>query len=307
MAFSSDTQPLCFILGPAYHGAGMLAWRLNHHPDVLSLGTCNPQRDEDQMCSCGNTVSTCPFWKEVVKNTGAQQDDPLNTLLPHSPFLSKSYALNSWLNGMIAVAANEVSPKCWKMVYEQAERFYGIHDKFLTLCREQARHKVFVDAERSNLKFMVMASMGFPVKGVIHLTRDPRGYSNSWKKYYPESAVEKPTVDWVATHTRIKRLQSLFPKIPFLRIKYEDLLENPEETTKKALNFIRAKDVEPEEMQIPENKSHLMGLGPQDTLGASAPKADNWRESLHPEDQERVLKVVGPLFAEFGYKRENIT
>lgn len=314
MVSAADKTPLCFILGPAYHGAGMLSWRLNHHPDVLSLGTANPHRHEEQICSCGQDIKSCLFWSKVSKSIEMKADDPLNTMLPHSPFLSNSHGINTFLNSAIALIANEVSPKCWKMVYESAERFYDIHNKFRTACHEQAQHKVFVDGERSNLKFMVMASMGFPVKGVIHLVRDPRGYANAWKKYYPESPIEKPTLEWAAAHTRIQRLKNFFPKIPFLTMRYEDLIANPIESTTRALTFLKASMIvgtdplDLKSLRIPENKNHSIGLGPQDTEGGlSTPRSENWRESLHPEDEARILKVVGPLFAEFGYKSENIT
>jgi hypothetical protein len=302
MAGGSEKLPLCFILAPAYHGAGMLAWRMSHHPDVFSLGTGNPIRGEDQVCSCGERVSTCPCWTNITAGLDLAEDDPLKSYLPQSPYLFKNQKLNIMVNGAIALMANEVSPKAWKMVYEQAERFYAMHDKFLTLCRSWVQHKVFVDAERSNIKFMSMSSMGFPVKGVIHLTRDPRGYAAQWKKFYPESTVEKPTLEWVAAHTRIRRLKNLFPRVSFTVVKYEDLLEKPDETLLKVLNFVNVPRAWPEDLRLDARKNHLIGLGPQDTEGGMAPRAENWRETLHPEDQERVIKAAGPLFSELGYK-----
>ena len=305
MALHPQTQPISFILAPSYHGATMLSWRLNHHQNIVSLGTGNPNRDESQTCSCGARVSDCPFWSQVHSYLDIQPDDPIETMLPQAPFITRNRTLNTWLNSFLAVAANEVGPRCWKAVYEQAERFFGTHDKFLTTAREFNPHNVYVDAERSNLKFMVMATMGFPVKSVIHLTRDPRAYVAAWKKYYPESPVEKLTLEWVAAHNRIKKLQNVFTRIPFLRMKYEDLIEKPVETFEEAVKFLRQKFVLVDEQHIDILSNHMIGLRPQDTEGGFAPRIDDWRESLHPEDQERVLKVAGPLFSEFRYKREN--
>lgn len=302
MALSPLTAPMCFILSPPYHGAGMLSWRMNHHQEILSLGTCNPLRNESQVCSCGETVANCPFWSKVHDDLGTSEEDPIPTLLPQAPYLTRRERLNIWLNGTLALMSNEVTPKCWKMVYEQAERFFGKHDKFLTTCRTQYPHKIFIDGERSNIKFMVMASMGFPVKGVIHLVRDPRAYVAIWKKYYPESPVEKPTLEWLAAHMRIRRLKHFFPRVPFLTLQYEDLLAKPQDSLDRALKFVKAGYYEPHDLKIEGYKNHLVGLGAQDTEGGMAPRTENWRESLHPDDQERVLKVAGPLFSELGYK-----
>lgn len=301
MAAKSQSAALYFILGPSYHGAGALSWALNRHPDILSLGTGNPQRGEDQACSCGHTVSTCPFWAEIGKKNERAEDDPFDTWLPQSPFLATNKTLNSWLNGGLSLLANEAGEKCWRSVYEQSERFAKMHYTFLENAHQLAPHKAFADAERSNLKFMVMASMGFPVKGVAHLVRDPRGYAASCKKYYPESTAEKLALEWVAAHTRIKRLKQFFTDVPFIEVRYENLVNDSAAESARVAAFMGLDSPESEKMSDPL-KNHLLGLGSQDAGGDLSETAENWRESLHPEDQERVISAVGTLFSEFGYK-----
>lgn len=298
--------PLYFILCPAYHGASTLAWRLNLHPNILSLGTGNPLRREDAPVSDGSTVSTSPFWKEVVEELETKDEDPIDTLLPQAPFIASNHKINTWLNSLVAMLANETSPKAWKLVFEQANRFISMHDKFLNAIRERVPHKAMVDAERSNLKFMVMASSGFPVKGVIHLVRDPRGYVAACKKYYPESTVENLTLEWAAAHTRIFRLATTFGKMPFLTLKYEDLMEKPQETYEKAASFVGFREHITLEGTPGMGKNNLLGITAQDRSLEPVQNARNWAETLTPEEEARILHVAGPLFSEFGYKSENM-
>jgi len=302
MASKSRGASLYYVLAPSYHGANALSANVNLHEHALSLGNGNPVRNEEQICSCGENVSSfCPFWMKAAEVIESNKNDPLRTLLPQSPYIVPHHKANTALNGMLALIANEVGPKAWKMVYEQGERFYGIHDKFLNFCQEWYPHKVFLDAERSALKFMVMASMDFPVKGVVHLIRDPRGYAAACKKYYPESTAEKLAMEWAATHTRIRRLASAFPEVPFLTIRYEELAEDIKAATGKVFDFMGLKGEHEVSETLDSRKNHMLGLGSGDHAGIP-PGGDNWRESLSLEDQERIVRAAGPLFSELGYK-----
>lgn len=299
-------NPLYFILCPAYHGASTLAWRLNLHPDILSLGSGNPLRSEDAPVSDGSTVSTSALWREIVAALETKEEDPIDTLLLQAPYIASNKKLNIWLNSAVAMLANETSPKAWKLVFEQANRFIRMHDTFLNALRERVPYKALVDAERSNIKFMVMASSGFPVKGVIHLVRDPRGYVAAWKKYYPESTVENLTMEWAAAHARIFRLATSFSKMPFLLMRYEDLMEKPQETYEQAAAFLGFKEHITLEGSPGPGKNNLLGITPQDRSLEPVKNARNWAETLSPDEEARILKVAGPLFSEFGYKSENM-
>jgi hypothetical protein len=304
VAPSINAAPLYFILGPSYHGTSALAWRLNLHPDIFSLGTGNPLRREDPQVSDGSTVSTSDFWKAMYEAVKTSEEDPIQNLLPQSPYVAANPKLNLWINSILAVLGNETNSKSWRFVFEQTNRFIGIHDRFLDATREWVPHKAFVDAERSNLKFMTLASMGFPVKGIVHMVRDPRGYVAAWKKYYPESTVEKLTMEWAAAHTRINRLAVFFPKVAFMTMTYEELMEKPGDSFNKIVNFMGLPEA-PYGGTPAAGKNNLLGIGPQDQALEPISVAGNWRETLSPQEEARILRVAGPLFSEFGYKSEN--
>lgn len=295
--------PVYFVLGPSYHGAGALSWRLNHHGAILSLGTANPDK-HGVLCSCGENTQECPYWAQVRDGIYDLTGDvtPFKGLLPDGPFVTHNLKINRILNTIISIAANEISQNSWKLAYEAAQRYYMIYDRYLALARDLAPHRIYVDAERSNMKFMIMASMGFPVRGAIHMIRDPRAYAAAWKRYYPESTVERSTLEWVAAHSRIKRLASIYTKTRFLRVKYEDLADMQTETLTKILNFMKVKGEWPEGLTISEAKNHLIGLGPQDREIKLNSGTSGGDYGLTPDENRRVIKVAGSLFSEFGYK-----
>ena len=292
-----------FILAPSYHGALTLSARANLHPDIFSPGTGNPLKHDEQRCSCGEDVHEfCPFWTKAAEIIEKNNEDPLSHLLPQMPHIAGNSGINNWVNGVLSLAANEISPKVWKLLYEPAERFYKIHDRFQTFCREWVPHKIYLDAERSTLKFMTLTSMGFPVKGVIHLVRDPRGYASAWKKYYPETPAEKLGLEWLAAHTRIRRLAHAFPNISFLTLRYEDLMEEPVKANAEICKYLGLEVFAESELTLDPAKNHMLGLQSIDHVPGMTPKTDDWRERLSEEDQKRVVNAAGSLFAELGYK-----
>lgn len=270
---------------------------------MLSLGTANPDK-HGVLCSCGENTQECPYWSAVEDDiydlTG--EGTPFKGLLPDGPFITHSLKINRILNTVVSIAATEVSQNSWKLFYESAQRYYMIYDRYLSFARNMAPHRIYVDAERSNMKFMIMASMGFPVRGAIHMVRDPRVYAAAWKRYYPESTVEKSTLEWVAAHKRIKRLASIYTKTRFLRVKYEDLASNQAETLTKIMNFMKVKGEWPQGLTIPEAKNHLIGLGPQDQDANLPLGGAEANYGLSAQENKRVIKVAGSLFSEFGYK-----
>jgi len=293
---------LYYILAPDHHGAAQISLILNNHPDILSLADGNPPRSDDAVCACGEKVIECPFWTQVTDDVMVQDDDPIPNLLPQAPFITGNTSLNNALNGLLAILANEVTPKFWRAVYESAERFLGIQERFLSSCYDWFAHKVYVDGERSPLKLMVIASMGLPVKGIIHVVRDPRGYAAAVKRDQPSMMAEQIGLEWMAEQGKIRKVKRLFSRIPSLTIRYEDLVEAPEETAKNMLEFMGLREESLLHAPSDSRKNHLIGAG--DYLGYTGAiiEREKWQNSLHPEDQARIIKVCEPLFSEFGYK-----
>ncbi len=289
---------IVFVMAADHHGFEPLITALNTHSALFTAGQGNPPRDKDVLCANGMKVSESPFWEKIREDTGWNAEDPLPNLMPSYPIITKMGSLNKVLNVLLALAANEVGSRAWKMIYESAERFYGIYDRFLTACQTWYPHRVFVDGERSVLKCMVVASMGFPVKGVIHLVRDPRGYALDYNKDFPEVPPEKVGMDWAAYHQRVERLKNTFTMIPFVTVKYEDLIEKPEETLKKLFKFMGLKE-EDVESPVSVLKTHLIGVE-----AAATPVADRQKElnSMPLDVQKRLITASGTLFKEFGYK-----
>jgi len=172
-----------FLLAPPHHGAAELSAVLNLHPRVMAFGTANPQRGVDENCSCGVRVSACPFWSEIWGALDIPEEYPSSHWLPTYPIALLNDHANQALMAVLAALSLKTGAWPWRCIREPALTFYDLHTRFLRAAQVWHPHAAFVDAQGSLLKLMTMVAMDFPVKGIIHLVRDPRDIA-AWSKRF---------------------------------------------------------------------------------------------------------------------------
>ena len=96
----SDRHPerFLYVVGTSFTGSTLLSFLLNLHPQIVSVGECDPNfsnwSDPNEFpCSCGRTLAACPFWTAVdeeMAERGLRFDpdslaDELPPQEPHPP------------------------------------------------------------------------------------------------------------------------------------------------------------------------------------------------------------------------------
>ena len=66
-----------YVMGTSHSGSTLLAFLLNAHPEIVSIGETSPslKRNKDRHllpCSCGELIGECPFWNKVFDEVTAQ-------------------------------------------------------------------------------------------------------------------------------------------------------------------------------------------------------------------------------------------
>jgi hypothetical protein len=225
-------------------------------------------------------------------------------LLPQYPYITRRKTLNQALDIVLSLAAQRLGKGIWRVAGKPPQQFRRTYGDFLGVCQSWAPHRVFVDGEKSVVKFVVAASMGFPVKGVIHLTRDPRAFMYSARKYLPDWTSQDIVTAWTEQHGRILRFVAEFPDTPSMRLRYEDLAERPEQAMADILDFmgLRQEDV----VCAPRNarKHHLIGNDMLRTFDGTVKPDKTWQTAMAAQDRDFVLAHTGALARTFGYGEE---
>ena len=311
---SPGPAPLAFVVCPSYHGATLLALLLNNHPMITALGDTNPTREFDQTCACGRQVSQCPFWEAVRQGVGTGRFDHLHNLLPILPAplenrplnggsvtVSRNAPLNRLAGRAAAVMADTVLPVAWRLRHKPVEDYIETWHNFYGLIRELHGTSMVVDGSKSSRKVSVMADAwaGQADLRVIHLVRDPRGFVASARRVDP--GAEPRALAWLWSDQN-RQIEKLSLSVPYLRVRYEDLAQDPEEQIGPIFDFL-ALPREPVVCapRFPE-KHHLMGNAMMFKFTGEVRLDERWRKELTAAAQRQVVRHATQSMARYGYR-----
>jgi hypothetical protein len=126
----------------------------------------------------------------------------------------------------------------------------------------------------------------------------------SWKEYYVNysGAIRCAHVWKEVVETTLGDL----PQVPYLQVRYEDLLATPEITAKKIFDFlgveIHSNTVEfCRKITSTTSSSYHAKIQEQWYRNDHKVRVGRWRENLNEEEKEVINYLLNPLLAQFGY------
>ena len=183
-----------------HSGSTLLDVLLNQHEQIQSIGEVmflDEWMEQKYLCSCGAKIHHCSFWKQVFERGNislGSMDDP--------NYLNHSVALFE------AIAKVSDAP-------------------------------VIVDSSKSPQRLQkLLAAPQLDVK-VVHLVRNGLAVVNSLKKSHdrpgtgsdlrtPPTPAYRGILRWVKRNRQIERISRSLGANSFLRVRYEDLCQDPE-------------------------------------------------------------------------------
>lgn len=308
----SKRPVVVYIGGSGRSGSTLLERLLGEVDGVTALGEVVhlPARAlvEGQPCACGETLHRCPCWGPIGREAfggwervdgaawvGLQRRVDRNRFLPllavpaSSRFRTDLRAHLEHLGSLYRAAATVTGSPILVDSSKHASTAYAL------------RHA---------------ASMGIDVI-VVHLVRDSRGVAHSWTRTVvrPETDDHRPmprhsplasAAWWDGFNIALSALPSL--GTPTLRLRYEDLLDDPAGALRAILrraghplpprwaSFLRR-----DEATV--GTSHSIAGNPMRfRTGAIALRPDDaWRSALAVGDRRRVTALTAPLLLAYGY------
>jgi hypothetical protein len=278
-----------FVLCPSYHGATLLAVLLNNHSAITSLGDAVPTKDFIQTFSCGESVVNCGFWNELAEHLGNKND--IYSVLPYLDIGKRTKA--TALGGLIFGS--------WI-----AKPYLGDYlERYISFCQsilKITKKNIFIDGEKIITKVAVLRALldkKTTIK-VLHLTRDPRGFLNSCKKYIPGIPVAKAARMWM-NNSWVTRLKSPFLRCEYFKLRHEDLCLNPEKAMSKVFAFYGVQNEKT--LKKPEDflSFHLMGNKMLKQFDGNIRLDLEWKTRLSENEKKEMLALTAPLSTQFGY------
>jgi len=311
----SDAVEIIYIVGPMYSGSTLLAFLLNVHPDVVTIGErsyfCRlvlwprPGRNGLNLCSCGQPVHQCEFLNDLrFKVTSS----PLFDEVRHLDFCQMEFYKRRTVNRVVRAV-------CWRLaergkvgiVGKALKRFrnvVGINAEIARHATELRKARTFVDTSKSVIHALYLDWYTRGKLLYVWLVRDGRSYVASAKKH-KGADVERASKLWVSTIRQQERFLSRISRERVVRIRYEDLCDRTIEalcSIFSAAGLSIPDDLEKRLSAFREYEAHIMGnTGTCRSRESDVRKRIEWPESLTKEELAVFHRTAGDTNRDLGY------
>jgi hypothetical protein len=201
-------------------------------------------------------------------------------------------------------------------VGRQIERYAAALERLYDAIGRVTGARIIVDSSKLATHGFLLRKIGLDLR-VLHLIRDSRAVAFSWQRppswghLFPTHSVPTfsatgSSVRWLMYNAQVSLLGR--QGLPYLRLRYEDLVRDPMGTVDRVLEWLR---IPPEHRAIPFVAADEVFLAPCHTVdgnpirfrrGAVRVQADErWRTQLSRRDRTLVTAATLPGLVRYGY------
>ena len=297
--------------GSPYTGSTLLGMLMTNHPACTSIGAATgltAKVDLDTyLCSCGLLFTECCFWHRIARRT-EELGYPVTVFRTNFWNTHVRVSGRRWLNGIVVSSLGDPSltairdatvgktPAVRRRVSEARASTWSLARSVL----EETGTSVFVDTARDHQRPRYLA--GAPGLGlkVIHLVRDPRGNVASIMKHTGVD-VGHAARQWRHYNVEADRVGRSFPRDAWMRLHYEELCAQPQETLDRVARFIEVEPI-PVSDHLQPSERHVIGNSMR-LSGVEAIREDrSWMERLNDDDLRVIARVTGAASHDLGYE-----
>ncbi len=185
-------------------------------------------------------------------------------------------------------------------IYPDAKLIYIVRDGRDVLVSERFRN--FVEES----KFLT----GEDRRIITELRRDQSAFTSGQRSLFTASFIRRLAAGWAEDVTQVEAVaRRLFPE-SFLALRYEDLLQSPQNETSKVWRFLGAKEMadsleksirdemasNPDEEWQSRRNEDIASFLPKGQMG-------NWRNLFTPADKALFKQIAGEPLIRWGYEK----
>jgi hypothetical protein len=212
-------------MGAGRSGTTALATFLGNNSEIINVGEMHQffeHLNEKKECSCGEKLVVCDFWKNKISNE-----------LLNSSFDNRELSENFESHFSIIKHILELFDK------KELENYTSIHSKIFQNINLDNDKKVLLDSSKYVGRALALNKINHLDLKVIYVVRDVRGVINSFSKKVQTSKSPLSTIAYYSAINLVAEFISLFIlRKKVIKIRYEDLIENPIQLFEKLEKFI---------------------------------------------------------------------
>jgi hypothetical protein len=262
-------------------------------------------------CGCGRLVADCDLWSHVIADLsdhvpGGRVDPALfdqwrrsETRIMHTPRL--------------LLTQPEKLPKRPILARYSAL----LSDLYKTAAAETGA-RVIVDSSKTPANVLLLGMMNDIDPYVVHVVRDPRAVAHSWQRLRPTFDPHRPeemhrlgsvrsSFRWLATNLLAEGVRRRLASERYLRLRYEDFIEEPRVEITRLKRFVGEETVEE-----PFIDDRTVLLDPNHTVWGNRSRFmsgevtlrrdEEWTQRASLSTRSIVSAVTMPLLLRYHYK-----
>lgn len=297
-----------YILGCSRCGSTVLDSILGSHADAVGLGEFEKLPSVGwsghDYCGCGVKVRNCSFWNDVRHHWIDRDDGDIDE------FESLSCRYRHLRQIPRILMASESRSRSFK-------RFASHTRQLFAAVSDVSGASVMIDSSKNPSRAAALLRMREIDVRLVHLVRDPRGMTaslaRSWSRD-PAGGIQsdlasRPAVqvakEWNLAGRVADLLLRIWPAHAAMRVRYETLLSQPEETIRSIGHMA---DLDLGEVAVsmadgaPINVGHVVAgnrlrMQKSTTLRSS----DDWAKTLSAQDKAQVERRCARRMRKYGY------
>lgn len=175
--------------------------------------------------------------------------------------------------------------------------YAGVVEAFYRLYAESLGKRIWGDKTPYYHLHMPLLKSLFPSARFVHIIRDARDYclslNKSWKKNIYRSVQR-----WNDTILKARKDAETLPPDAYLEVRYEALVDQPQETLAEICNFLGV-DFEPAMVMLKKRTENLGDA--RDIVGIVGQNYGKWRQRLGVKEIAKIEQICTPLLTDLGY------
>jgi hypothetical protein len=294
-----------FVLSDMRSGSTLLDQLLGAHSNIISLGevhwlTAYALEDRtiydpvyELVCTCGQSVPRCGFWTKVALSLGR----PLESL-----HLRPTFAANRFGRAPIRLVYRYPALFRFRLMQRMFDGPQVARDsiELFDAVRAVSGRSLVVDSSKSPFRFRAVHDAQPGMTCAILLARDYRAVVHSkMKRGY---SLEAAAIGWRNRMTQIEALTEDLPPGRMVRLRYEDLCEDPEKELARICRFLQL-EFSPAMLTRPTDNIHHIGGSPSkfDPARVAISMDTAYRQAFEPATLARLRALVGDVAGKWAY------
>ena len=295
-----------YIAGYGRSGSTILDIALGQHGSVFGAGEITALArhvwDGNEYCACGSTVPDCPLWKQAVERWRAGEDAEF--MATHRTAQERIETIISpRRSGLVA----RTSPDRSRFRQQTAKLFQAL--------RAVSGRPIIVDSSKLPGRGFALATMPSIDLYVVHLVRDGRGVAWSMMKPFKRQIDKglqkdlkpKPLIytalRWAIVNAAAQLLCWRLGPERSMRIRYEDLVENPADILRQILAMVgeEASGALSNDERTIFPHHQVAGSRHRMQQSLTIERDERWQFEM-PRSKKLVFSIIcAPLMLQYGY------